>query len=304
MKKRKQEKYFHGEGKSGSYFEGWYLKHQCHGKTVAFIPAIHADTEGNWTASIQVIINDGVNDGSWYIPYPIEECEIGRDRFFIRIGENLFSEKGIKIKIENSELSVSGKIAYSKFRKIKGDIMGFFRFFPFMQCSHGIISMSHGLKGNLNVNGERVNFTKGRGYIETDRGKSFPKEYLWTQCGFGIDGRDSLMVSAADIPFLGCSFRGCICAIQCGGREYRMGTYYGARVVEYGEGHIILKQGRMVLEATKLAEHSFGLHAPELGNMERIIKESPACRVRYQFRLGKRLLFDITSDRASFEQVR
>ena len=47
-----KEKYFHGTGKKGPYFEGWYLKHQNKGKTIAFIPAVHADKEGNWTASI------------------------------------------------------------------------------------------------------------------------------------------------------------------------------------------------------------------------------------------------------------
>ncbi|WP_334145937.1 tocopherol cyclase family protein [Muricomes intestini] len=296
-----QNQYFHGDRKHYPYFEGWYLKHQIEGKTIAFIPAVHGDENGKWSASLQILLNDGANAGSWYLTWPIEECKIEKNRFWVQLGENIFSEKGISVDIENEELSVHGKIAYSGFQTIRGDIMGFFRFLPFMQCRHGIISMYHSLKGNLNINGKNIIFTNGRGYIETDRGQSFPRDYLWTQCGFG--NRNSIMVSAADVPILGRSFRGCICAIHYNMRPYRLGTYYGARIPEYEDGRITLKEGRKLLKVTRLDEHPFKLRAPALGSMERMIKESPVCRVRYEFWVGKKKLFDIISGQASFEQV-
>lgn len=301
-----KEKYFHGVGKKGPYFEGWYLKHQNQGKTIAFIPAVHADKNGNWTASIQVVLDHG----AWNFTYPIEMCMIRDNEFEVSIGDNLFSEKGISVSIHTDELSVEGKIAYSGFHKIRGDIMGPFRFFPFMQCSHGVISMAHNLKGALTVNGKKMDFTGGRGYIETDRGESFPETYLWTQCGFG-EGKDadgnkskmnSIMASVADIPFLGMHFRGCICAVHYQGREYRMGTYFGARITEYREGAVTIKQGRLLLKATKLGEKSYGLRAPYEGSMDRIIKESPACSMEYQLWKGKKQIFRLISEQASYEQ--
>lgn len=67
-------KYFHGIGKKGPYFEGWYLKHQNKGKTIAFIPAVHADKEGNWTASIQG------GHGSWRMELYVSDRNVPDSR--------------------------------------------------------------------------------------------------------------------------------------------------------------------------------------------------------------------------------
>ncbi|MCI6466695.1 MAG: hypothetical protein MSA90_14675 [Faecalicatena sp.] len=298
-----QQQYFHGIGKKYPYFEGWYLKHQNEGKTIAFIPAVHADQKGSWSASIQVV----TDEGAWYFTYPIELCRINRRRFYVKIGENVFSEKGMKVQIESAEISVQGRIRYTKFHKIKGDIMGFFRWIPFLQCHHGVISMSHDLSGSLKVSGknireENINFTGGRGYIETDWGSSFPDTYIWSQCVFGIEEKNSIMVSAADVPVLGLHLPGCICAIHYKGREFRLGTYYGARIKEYGPGTVTITQGIMTVKVTRQSNHSFQLHAPQEGNMKRLIKESPACLVRYQFWMGRVNVFDVISDRGSYEE--
>ena len=45
-------------------------------------------------------------------------------------------------------------------------IMGPYSFVPFMECYHGIVSMDHSIHGQLDIEGERINFDQGRGYIE------------------------------------------------------------------------------------------------------------------------------------------
>ena len=67
--------------------------------------------------------------------------------------------------------------------------------------------MLHSVSGSIWVNGREYSFEDGRGYWEGDRGRSFPKKYVWTQCSFP-DG--SLMLSAADIPLAGIHFTGVI----------------------------------------------------------------------------------------------
>ena len=48
-------KYYHGTGKRGLYFEGWYLKHQTkEGGALALIPAVHIDRTGRRSASLQI----------------------------------------------------------------------------------------------------------------------------------------------------------------------------------------------------------------------------------------------------------
>lgn len=82
-----------------------------------------------------------------------------------------------------------------------------------------------------------------------------------------------------------------------------MATYYGARIREYRDGLIVIRQGKWSLKVTRLKERPFTLQAPSQGNMVRTIKESPACCVRYQFWCRNDLIFDVVSDQASFEQV-
>lgn len=289
--------YFHGIGRKYPYFEGWYLKHQNERNMTALIPAVFADEKGKWIGSIQVI----TEDGAWYFEYPSEECHISRGKFCVKIGNSLFSESGTSIDIDRDGFRAEGTVHYSPFTPPRKDIMGPFRFLPFMECSHGILSMSHKLIGKFTVNGKTSDFTDGEGYIETDYGTSFPKKYAWTQCCFRDGGRNSLMAAVAEIPLFGTSFSGCICNIYYRASEYRIATYRGARIVRCDNENIIIHQGDLKFSVMKLGECSFGLKAPVMGKMKRMIYESPVCRVRYCLWEKGRLVFDVISSRASYE---
>lgn len=282
------------------YFEGWYVKHQADGKMIAFIPAVHAGITGEWEASIQVI----TEEGSWCVSYPVTECRIDKKNFRIKMGENLFSKRGIRINIKSKELSIQGQISYGPFTRLKKDIMGPFRLLPFLECNHGVVSMRHRAEGTLTINGTTIEMKNGLGYIETDWGHSFPKEYVWTQCLLTGRQEGSIMLSAADVPLWGRSFFGTISAAYIGGHMYRMATYLGARIIHYSESEVHVKQGKMHLKVTKLGERSFGLYAPQKGSMCRIIRESPVCRVRYEMWDDQERILDITDNGASFESVK
>lgn len=293
-------RYYHGKKKKYPYFEGWYLKHQAEGRMIAFIPAIHADEQGKWTASIQMI----TEEGSWCFSYPASQCTIERRRFRVMIGENLFTEKGIWVNLKNKDVSVYGNISYGPFAKLKKDIMGPFKRVPFLECNHGVLSMMHRTRGGLLINGREVDLDEGLGYIETDWGSSFPKEYLWTQCIFTEKKKGSLMLSVADVPIGRWCFRGCICQIEVPGRTYRLATYLGAKVRRLSASEAVVRQGKLCLKVTKLGERSYGLSAPRQGSMTRIIRESPVCRIRYQLWEKGSQIFDIVDNHASFEYVK
>lgn len=291
--------YFHSQEKTQAYFEGWYLKHQSQAGTAAFIPAFHKAGNGKWSASIQAVL-----DGrAWFFAYPIEECSVCRERFQVKIGDNFFTEKGIRICLQNEEIQISGRISYGRFQKPKYDMMGWFRLLPFLQCNHGVLSMKHSLSGQLRINEAVMDMEGGTGYIETDWGSSFPSHYLWSQCIFGSDGENSIFLSVADVPLLGTSIRGCICAVFYQGKEYRLGTYLGARAIRYEENKVEIRQGRMKVQAFRLGGKSSSLRAPREGSMHRIIEESLVCSVQYRFFLNGKQVFDIRSDNASFEQA-
>lgn len=51
------------------------------------------------------------------------------------------------------------------------------------------------------------------------------------------------MLSIAHIPFLGGAFTGCICALMFAGREYRLATYRGMRILTLTDNTVRLRQG-------------------------------------------------------------
>ena len=289
---------FRGTRETGPYFEGWYWKHQtARGQTLALIPAFHIDRGGRRAASLQVI----TGDRAWWLEYPAEELRISRQPLRVQLGPSRFSAQGADLQIRREGLSLLGALRYGPFTPLESDIMGPFRFFAGMQCAHGVASMGHALTGTLELNGESLDFSGGIGYLETDRGRSFPGAYLWTQCVWGEPGQTGLMLAAATIPLPVGGFTGCICAVLHQGREYRLATYRGARIVRWSPSGAEIRQGKYRLEAEVLRERRQPLRAPAEGRMERTIHESLCAEVRYCFWRGEELLFRHTDRHASFE---
>ena len=109
------------------------------------------------------------------------------------------------------------------------------------------------------------------------------------------------MLAIATIPLPVGSFIGCICSIFYRGQEYRLATYWGARIEKWSSSGAFIRQGKYRLEVELLNERRQALRAPVEGCMERTIHESPCAKVRYHFWHGKDLLFQHTDENASFE---
>ena len=273
------------------YFYGWYMKCQSDTQTLAVIPAVHS-TGRKRTCSIQIITD---ND-AWTVTFNADSFRRTRKNIFI--GENWFGEKGIKLAIHTPQLTIKGKLDFGSLCPLKYDIMGPFVLVPFMECRHSVWSMRHSVRGNVYINGQKYSFHNAWGYWEGDRGRSFPKEYIWTQCCFP---GGSLMLSAADIPMAGIHFTGIIGVILWQGKEYRMATYLGARVAQIQNNTVRVIQGNLELEVRLLETSGRPLKAPAKGDMIRTIHESASCRTFYRFRKKGCTIFAFETDRASFE---
>lgn len=272
-------------------FYGWYMKCQSDTQTLAVIPALHRQN-GKRSCSIQVI----TDEEAFTAEFPGDAFCLKKG--VISIGKNRFDRQGISLSVHTPELKIRGKLNFGSLSPLKYDIMGPFALVPFMECRHSVLSMRHSVSGMVNVNGRDYVFGDSYGYWEGDRGRSFPKEYAWTQCCFR-DG--SLMLSVADIPFGGFHFTGIIGFVLWKGREYRFATYLGARAVKIEKGTIRIVQRDMDLEVRMPEYASSGLMAPKQGNMVRTIHESAAGRAFYRFRRAGRTLFAFESKAASFE---
>ncbi len=280
---------YHGEKKSDGFFEGWYVKlvSEDLSQRWAVIPGIFkgidkADSqerEANHEAFIQVL--DGSTGRSWFYPFPTNQFEAQADKFEVRIGDNYFSEKEITLDLPQLKgtLAITSKLRPWPVTFKSPGIMGWYGFVPFMECFHGIVSFGHSLSGEISVEGQKQSFTGGKGYIETDWGKSFPAGYIWMQTNhFDFNQETSLIASAAIIPWLGKSFRGFIIGLQHEGRLYKWTTYNSAKELklELTDQEVIWKitgpDG--VLEISAKRVRGGLLHAPLHKDMHRRVEET------------------------------
>lgn len=272
------------------YFEGWYFKHQRNRDTLSIIPG-----KANDGAFIQVL----TQEGSFHISYPLEAYRKGKTLW---LAGSHFARNGIRLSIHHKDLELTGHLRYHHLTPIDGNIMGPFQFLP-MQCRHTVISMNHRLTGSILMNGKTLDFTGGKGYIEGDSGRSFPKSYTWVQCN-DFTENCSIMASVAHIPFACSWFWGCICVVWLNGTEYRLATYLGAKIKHRDANHLVLTQKDFTLEVLFLQPQAGHLlNAPRNGKMMQRIREAPGAPAYFEFRQGNQLLFQGKSRLASYEHV-
>jgi len=282
-------------------FHGYYIKCQSKDNTIAIIFG-----KTNDKAFIQII----TEDETFNADFAKKDCKIAKRKFDFKVASNHVTEEGMTLDIKNKTLEVKGDIKFENFDKLVGEkkkwrkyagesIMGPFQYLPFMECRHMIVSMQHRICGQITINNKTYDFQGGIGYIEGDRGTGFPRKYFWTQAHHDDI---SISASAAIIPYLGIRFKGTICVIKQGSREYRLATYRQAKVKQFTQNYLFIKQGKYKLIINVLDNKtSLPLFAPTKGQMNRVIHESVARTVHYKFTKGNQTLLDFTTDRAAIE---
>ncbi len=275
----------------GKYFCGWYYRCRSDHQTLAIIPSVHKTKEHSFSM-IQLI----TDTNSFHAQFPYEDFQKNGDE--IRIGNNCFGNSGLTLDIHAPGFCAEGAVCFGGFTPLRYDIMGPFRYIPFMQCRHSVYSMSHTVQGEIRVNGIPYVFRNAVGYLEGDRGRSFPKEYIWTQCSFP---EGALMLSVAEIPLGRLHFTGVIGVVLLHGKEYRLATYLGAKAVKMKDGEVVVRQGQFCLAVKQLGSAGHPLRAPVGGAMIRTIHEHPSCKVYYRFTHKSVTLLELEAPNAAFE---
>lgn len=285
LKKAGNTQLFQGNNKKAEYFEGWYFKmvSKDGSAILSVIPGISLSADGEEQHAFIQLIN-GVTAETSYHSFPIEEFSFSKKEFAIRIGENYFSKGKMILSIQDKGTSVSGEIKmldpvnYKSGRLINPGIMGWYRFVPYMECYHGVVSLTHGLEGKLSINNEEVSFTRGRGYIEKDWGSSMPSAWIWMQSNHFSDTTSSFMLSIADIPWRGNSFTGFLGFFYHNNTQYTFATYRPSELeLEITDDELIKirienKEKTFIIHAR--SNTTGMLKAPNEGLMNRRIPES------------------------------
>ncbi|MEI8049160.1 MAG: tocopherol cyclase family protein [Bacteroidota bacterium] len=273
---------FQGNLSSKNYFEGWYFKHVSENMdhVYSFIPGISLHPE-NRHAFIQVI--NGLTGKTQYIEYPLSSFSFNKNSFEVQVGDSVFTADSMLLNINSPLIKVSGRLCYSGSVKYPAStfspgIMGWYSFVPFMECKHGVVSVTHQIDGSLQVDGELLDFSGGKGYIEKDWGKSFPESWIWLQSNNFVNTDACIMMSIAKIPWLGSFFTGFLGFLYYNGTFYPFSTYHKSEItaLKLADEKLTLafkgKKHRLVIKAT--LKNSGILLAPKSGKMSRRIKES------------------------------
>lgn len=275
---------FRGKNKTENYFEGWYIK--CtdkHNKlSVALIPGVAHFSKDESFVQYNIVYKGKSYSGK--ITYGREDFEVIGSPQNIVMPKFIFNEKGVKASLEDGANRFILDLRFGMFLPIKQtlfapSIMGPLEYLN-MPCSHDIISMKHSVKGKVIINGETIGIDNGTGYIEKDRGSTFPSRYVWAHSnGFEENSDASLFLSAAQIDKGPFSTVGSIAVYHDGEKEHRFATYLGSRVnveVEPDQSayKVTFSDPFKRLEATVSLSNGSKLIAPMNANMDYPIKET------------------------------
>ena len=303
---------FQGNLRNHRYYEGWYFKvvSEDLSHRFAFIPGISLGEDPH--AFIQVI--DGSTGESQYYRFPVEDFSYSRKTFAVRIAGNFFSDREMFIDVGKGQHHYKGEIRFSGNRRFpvtlsRPGIMGWYRYVPFMETYHGVVSLNHQLHGQLVNNSDTLFFDNGSGYIEKDWGSSMPRAWIWMQSNsFSQQDDISFMLSVAHIPWLGSSFTGFLGFLMFNGQLLPFATYTSARLQKVdvledevnieitGKGFKLFISGNKGIRGVLLA--------PVTGVMSRPIHESLDAEIslRLEDASGK-VLFQGTTLQAGLELV-
>lgn len=283
---------FQGNLRKKNYFEGWYFKLVDSTERYAFalIPGV-ALAEDSAHAFIQVFA--GHEGKAQYHTYPVSAFAAEDNPFSVKVGDSSFSLSEINLSVGDGADKITANLTLDNIvgwpvRLLSPGAMGWYRFVPFMECYHGVLSFDNTVNGQITVNGETIDMTGGRGYIEKDWGASMPETWIWMQTNHFEDPGVSLFGSIAKIPWLGSSFTGFIFGFYHQQRVYQFTTYTGAKIcrLEATESHLHIEiedsKHHLAVEAAR--EKGVDLPAPKLGQMTSKVNESLRSVIQVELR--------------------
>lgn len=219
---------YHGKNKKKNFFEGWYFKivDKNNLYKFAFIPGIALGETPNQNHSFLQIVN-GKDISYKYLKYDENSFRYDNNDFKVSVNSNTFSLNKMSLclvyKSKNKQKHIKGILNFKNMIKWPGTIinpgsMGFYNYLLFMECYSQVCAIDGEIEGGLEIDGEIVDFTGGKVYIEKNWGSSFPTSWIWIQSNNFDNKSVSITCSLATIPFPIKSFRGFLIGLHINGK--------------------------------------------------------------------------------------
>ncbi|MER2064217.1 MAG: tocopherol cyclase family protein, partial [Alkalibacterium sp.] len=275
---------FKGTDAKAPYFEGWYVKATDPEQdfTLALIPGIALFNDEESFVQYNLFYKGKTLSGK--ITFPVEDFTVVNEPYSILMPRFVLSENGVKAHLNDEKNDLLVDLTFGDFLPLEQSIylpsiMGPFEYIK-MPCSHDVVSMQHIVSGTVVINGEKISLSKGKGYIEKDRGSTFPSEYVWAQTNtFNENSNVSFFLSVAAIDLKLVDFTGNIAVFHDGTKEHRFATYLGSRaevnIDPDRQGYMVrLFDPRKSLTVKVSLLNSDELIAPMNDSMDYAIKET------------------------------
>jgi tocopherol cyclase len=314
LRKIQHSAIYQGHHKKHAYYEGWYFKLVAPGGDHVFslIPGIAlGDSAHHHHAFIQLI--DGKTGQTAYHRFPASAFRYSCRDFRVEIGDNIFCEEGVKVDVGEGASRFQAEISFAGQQVIQPwigapSIMGWYRYAPFMETYHGLVSMDHRLNGQASYGGKPIDYNGGHGYTEKDWGHTMPRSWIWMQSNNFETPGVSFMASIATVPWLNKEFRGFLGFLFVKGKIYRFATYTGAKLgqlqLEEKTLRFKIQERDFSIEVLALRSRAGYLHAPVMGAMDRRIAESIDAEIEVTLRDREgRLLYKGQGTQAGLEVV-
>lgn len=294
---REEEFAYHAHQKA-PYFEGWYIKTVGKEDSLALIIGISKTEKG----SVAFIQTNSTFQPSTYETFQEAEVKVKQDPFLIQLGRNAFCKERL---ILHLACGLHCDLKFHDVQDIKRSaymptIMGPFAYYRRMECIHAIISLRHLVEGEVWCKDHKINFDQAIGYMEKDRGSSFPSSYVWYQSNHAKKIPADFFLSIAKIPIGPLSFTGCIAILKIKDQQYRFASYLGCHVSQHQQTYL-LKQYPYKLLIRITSAHGQALKAPQMGKMDTVIYESLDAQAIVHLYHHKKRICSLHFDKGGYE---
>jgi len=304
---------YKGMNAKAPYFEGWYVKisDEKQDFTLSLIPGVALFSENECFVQYNLYHKGKTMSGK--ITFPVQDFDVIEEPYTILMPLFVLSEEGVKAHLTDDTADILIDLTFGEFLPLKQSvyspsIMGPLEYLN-VPCYHDIVSMRHEVRGKVIINDEKINLDKGSGYLEKDRGSSFPSQYVWMQCsGFNESRESSLFLSVAEVPLSVFRAKGAIAVFHDGRTEYRFATYLGTRAEvtmdDDRAGYTVkLTDRTKSLTAEVSLKDAAALIAPTDSGMDHTIKETVKAEVKVTFKEKNKAPLYLTSKHGAAEAV-
>ena len=294
--------FFYGNLNKQNYFERWhiYLVDALKQNMINIIMGIIMEGKEK-CAFIQV--NSNISYLNHTIKYPVEAFSYTKDS--IMIENNMLSREYIQLDLNEETFSIKGKVVFSGGKQLetrfwKPGLMGPFKLLPFLNSYHEVLSLSHIVMGELDFNGQNVNFDEGKGALDKDWGKSFPNVWIWMQCNHFQQHDAALMVGIARMPVWWNYHTAFAMPFYFNDKIEVYANYTGAQIAKLYRHksyiHLIITEKSKVIDLKMFGKDDVPLMASPMSHLIRDVYESPEAKVEVKVTQSGRVIFEDVGD--------